>query len=174
MINVDKYQGLISIDQYACVHIHIKLNKFVMSTTHMNTYFIHKYKNNKIGGWSRDGRIKSTHTRCVRDSRIYYTSLRLLFFIISHLLMSTYLSSEVCGWHSGCSLVVTMMGWSVWFNRMHYYWLFLRPSKKEDHVDRYRLVHEHKFVIIIIKTIIIMDCTVMWFIRLYFTINHGI
>ena len=42
---------------------------------------------------------KSTQTRFVRDNCIYYTSLRLLFFIITHLLMSIYLSSEVCGRH---------------------------------------------------------------------------
>ena len=46
---------------------------------------------------------KSTQTRFIRDNRIYYTSLRLLFFIITHLLMSTYLSSEVCGRYSGYS-----------------------------------------------------------------------
>ena len=46
---------------------------------------------------------KSTQTRFVRDNCIYYTSLRLLFFIITHLLMSIYLSIEVCGRHSGYS-----------------------------------------------------------------------
>ena len=41
---------------------------------------------------------KSTQTRFVGITyHIHYTSLRLLFFIIMHLLMSMYLSSEVCG-----------------------------------------------------------------------------
>ena len=46
---------------------------------------------------------KSIQTRFVRDNCIYYTSLRLLFLIITHLLVSMYLLSEVCGRHSGPS-----------------------------------------------------------------------
>ena len=59
---------------------------------------------------------KSTQTRFVRDNRINYTSLNLLYLIITHLLMSTYLSNEVCGRHSGCSLVVTMVPWDDQFD----------------------------------------------------------
>ena len=43
---------------------------------------------------------KSTQTRFMRDNRIYYTSLRLLYLIITHLLMSTYLSNEVRMWET--------------------------------------------------------------------------
>ena len=65
---------------------------------------------------------KNTQIRFVRDSRICYTSLRLLFFNIMHLLISTYLSSAACGRHSGCFLVVTMVRDSqFWFNRIIFY-----------------------------------------------------
>ena len=66
---------------------------------------MYKYKNNRIKLKDEVGMAgsKSTQTRFVRDNHIYYTYLRLLFFIITHLLMSTYLSSEVCGRHSGYS-----------------------------------------------------------------------
>ena len=73
---------------------------------------------------------KSIQTRYVRDNCIYCTSLCLLFLIITHLLMSMYLSSEVCG-RLIQALVVTMVGWSVWFNCIRYYWLFLHSSKSK-------------------------------------------
>ena len=49
---------------------------------------------------------KSTQTR---DNRIYYTSLRLIFSTIMHLLMSTCLLSAVRGRYLGCFLVVVMV-----------------------------------------------------------------
>ena len=44
----------------------------------------------------------------------------------------------------------------------------------EDHVGRYRLVHEHKFIVTIITIHIIIGCTVMRFIKyFFFHFSHG-
>ena len=83
---------------------------------------------------------KSTQTRFVRDNCIYYTSLRLLFFIITYLLMSTYFNIEwsTCKWKTfRVFLVVTMVGWSVWFNHMHYYRLFFASLNLKASVGMY-------------------------------------
>ena len=85
----------------------------------------YKYKNNiKLDEVGMAG-SKSTQTRFVRDNRIYYTSLCLLFSIM-HLLMldwvrmwETFKLFPRC--HDGS-------GWSVLI-QSHYYWLFLHPSK---------------------------------------------
>ena len=69
---------------------------------------------------------KSTQTRFVRHISICYTSLRLLFLIIMHLLMLMYLSSAAYGRHSGYSLVVTMVQDSCFLIQLHY---FCTPQK---------------------------------------------
>ena len=81
-----------------------------------------------------EGRRKClVHTVCAWDNCICYTSLRLLFSAIMHLLLMSRDVFVECGmWeifrlfpscHNGSSLSVLIQS--------HYYWLFLYPSKSK-------------------------------------------
>ena len=86
-------------------------------------HIIYKYKNNWIKLKNEVGMAGSKSTQ-TRDNYIYYTSLRLLFSTIVHLLTVNH------GWcvcwvryvgdiHAGCSLVVIMVRvYQFWFNRI--------------------------------------------------------
>ena len=57
-------------------------------------------------------RVKSTQTRFARDNRNTIHPYTLTFLDYYAPIIIDVLS-EVCGRHSGCSLVATMVGWSV-------------------------------------------------------------
>ena len=80
-----------------------------------------------------DVRSADNTSRPIVEVLRYYTSLRLLFSIILHLLMSTCLLSVVYGRHS--TQIVSChdglgLGLSILI-QSHYYWLFLHPSKSK-------------------------------------------
>ena len=102
-------------------------------------------KNNRIKLKNEVGMAGSKSTQ-TRDNRIYYTSLRLLFSTIMHLLMSTCLLSAVAMWeifrlfpscHNGLSLSVLIQS--------HYYWLFLYPSKS----NRIRMYTRYDYLLFV-------------------------
>ena len=103
--------------------------------THVHLHILNKYKNNWIKLKNEVGMagLKSTQTR---DNRIYYTSLRLLFSIISYAPINVHTLVEcTCGmWEifrlHACSLIVIKVWiYQFWFNRILLLIIFVTLKK---------------------------------------------